>query len=122
MGNRAKGRGVDTLLRASTVSRDHTVIIFIQALLPIAIVLAIKVMCLSNHCTIRSQKLITIANYFAGEKSNLPSLLSFHNKTGHINILQQIGKKYCSFGVLLLNDETGAKKKQSNCIRMPPRF
>ena len=48
---------------------------------------------------------------FTGEKPNLLSLLSFRNEIGHINILQQVGKRYRSFGVLLLNDETGATFK-----------
>lgn len=61
---------------------------------------------------------------FAGEKPNLLSLLSFHNKIGHINILQQIGKKYSSFGVLLLNDETGSKIKaiESECCQDAERI
>jgi len=35
-------------------------------------------------------------------------LLNFPAKSGNINIPQQIGTKYFMFGVLLLNDETGA--------------
>jgi len=40
----------------------------------------------------------------------LPNLLTFPVKSGSdINIPQQIGTNYFSFGVLLLNDETGAE-------------
>ena len=39
----------------------------------------------------------------------MPKLLKFPAKSGsHVNIPQQIGTNY-SFGVLLLNDETGAE-------------
>lgn len=73
---------------------------------------SIVVVFVSNNSTIRFQSFVNSNNNcFTGEKPNLLSLLSFHNEIGHINILQQVGKKYCSFGVLLLNDETGAKIK-----------
>jgi len=36
-------------------------------------------------------------------------LLNFPGKNGNINIPQQVGTKYFMFGVLLLNDETGAE-------------
>ena len=40
----------------------------------------------------------------------MPNLLTFPVKSGsYINIPQQIGKNYFPFGVLLLNDETGAE-------------
>ena len=72
----------------------------------------------SNNSTIRFQSFV---NCFTGEKPNLLSLLSFHNEIGRINILQQVGEKYRSFGVLLLNDETGAKIKAiaSECCGDP---
>ena len=42
----------------------------------------------------------------------MPNLLNFPVKSGmHINVPQQIGTNYFSFGVLLLNDETGAEVK-----------
>lgn len=47
---------------------------------------------------------------FAGERPNLVSLISFPgNSDDKINIPQQISTKYYKFGVLLLNDETGAE-------------
>ena len=46
---------------------------------------------------------------FADEKPNLVNLISFPGKNGSINIPQQISTKYFMFGVLLLNDETGAE-------------
>ena len=36
-------------------------------------------------------------------------LLRFPSKKGNINIPEQISTKYLKFGILLLNDETGAK-------------
>ena len=36
-------------------------------------------------------------------------LLRFPSKKGNINIPEQISTKYLEFGILLLNDETGAK-------------
>jgi len=39
----------------------------------------------------------------------LLKLLNFPVKSGNINIPQQIGTKHFQFGVLLLNDETGAE-------------
>ena len=47
---------------------------------------------------------------FADERPNLPNLLNFPGKSGkYINIPKQIGTKYLIFGVLLLNDKTGAE-------------
>ena len=43
-----------------------------------------------------------------GKRPNLPNLLSFPGKV-NINIPRQIGTKYPMFGILLLNDETGAE-------------
>lgn len=43
-----------------------------------------------------------------GKRPNLPNLLSFPGKV-NINIHRQIGTKYPKFGILLLNDETGAE-------------
>ena len=45
----------------------------------------------------------------ADERPNLLKLLSFPSKNGNVSIPKQIGAKYCLFGVLLLNDETGAE-------------
>ena len=75
----------------------------------------------SNNSTIRFQSFV---NCFTGEKPSLLSLLSFRNEIGHINILQQVGKKYRSFGVLLLNDETGATIKAiaSECCGDPEQI
>ena len=75
----------------------------------------------SNNSTIRFQSFV---NCFTGEKPNLLSLLSFHNEIGRINIIQQVGEKYRSFGVLLLNDETGAKIKAiaSECCGDPEQI
>ena len=46
---------------------------------------------------------------FADEKPNLVNLISFPGKRDKINIPQQISTKYFMFGVLLLNDKTGAE-------------
>ena len=46
---------------------------------------------------------------FAGERPNLLKLLSFPGKRGDINIPKQVSTKYFIFGILLLNDETGAE-------------
>ena len=45
----------------------------------------------------------------ASERPDLPKLMNFLGKNRKINIPQQIGSKYSFFGVLLLNDETGAE-------------
>ena len=47
----------------------------------------------------------------AGERPTLPKLLRFpgRSESEKINIPRQIGTKYKQFGVLLLNDETGAE-------------
>jgi len=45
-----------------------------------------------------------------GERPTLPNLLTFPVKSGScINIPRQIGTNYFPFGVLLVNDETGAE-------------
>ena len=46
---------------------------------------------------------------FADEKPNLLNLLTFPSKKGNINIPKQISTKYLKFGIVLLNDETGAE-------------
>ena len=47
---------------------------------------------------------------FADEKPDLVKLLNFPGKGGNnIDISEQIGTKYLKFGVLLLNDKTGAE-------------
>ena len=46
---------------------------------------------------------------FSVERPNLAKVLSFPANSGNINIPQQIGTKFFMFGVLLLNDETGAE-------------
>ena len=48
---------------------------------------------------------------FADERPNLLKLLSFPGKNGNINIPEQIGTNYSTFGILLLNDETAAGVK-----------
>ena len=47
--------------------------------------------------------------FFADERPNLLKLLNFPGKSGSISIPKQISTKYFLFGVLLLNDETGAE-------------
>ena len=49
-----------------------------------------------------------IFSIFADEKPDLVKLLSFPGKS-NIDISEQIGTKYFKFGVLLLNDKTGAE-------------
>ena len=44
-----------------------------------------------------------------GKKLNLMNLLNFPGKKENIKIPQKIGTKYLEFGILLLNDETGAE-------------
>ena len=43
------------------------------------------------------------------QKPTLPQLLNFTGKSGKINIPERIGAHYRTFGILLLNDENGAK-------------
>ena len=45
----------------------------------------------------------------ADGRPNLLKLLNFPGKSGNISIPKQISTKYFQFGVLLLNDETGAE-------------
>ena len=45
----------------------------------------------------------------ADKRPNLIKLLNFPGKNGNINIPEHIGTMYFKFGVLLLNDETGAE-------------
>ena len=52
---------------------------------------------------------ISVFIVFADENPNLVNLISFPGKSGSINIPQQISTKYFMFGVLILNDETGAE-------------
>ena len=47
--------------------------------------------------------------FFADERPNLLKLLNFPGKSGNISIPKQISTKYFLFGILLLNDETGAE-------------
>ena len=57
-------------------------------------------------------KVVMILSFFfvfADEKPNLVNLISFPGRKGKINIPQQISAKYFMFGVLLLNDQTGAE-------------
>ena len=42
------------------------------------------------------------------DKPTLPQILSFPSSKGSINLPQRIGNSYYKFGVLLLNDKTGA--------------
>jgi len=51
----------------------------------------------------------TYISLFADERPNLLKLLNFPGRNGNINIPQQVGTKYFTFGVLLLNDKTGAE-------------
>ena len=48
----------------------------------------------------------------ADKRPNLIKLLNFPGKNGNINIPEQIGTMYFKFGVLLLNDETGAEVRE----------
>ena len=43
------------------------------------------------------------------ERPNLPQLISFPCKSGNINIPQQISTNYSKFGIVLLNDKSGAE-------------
>ena len=53
-----------------------------------------------------------IFSVFADERPDLLKLLSFPGKGGNkINIPVRIGTKYLTFGILLLNDTTGAEVK-----------
>ena len=49
--------------------------------------------------------------FCAGERPNLLKILSFPGKNKSINIPKQICTNYSMFGILLLNDETGAEVK-----------
>ena len=46
---------------------------------------------------------------FADDRPSLPKLLKLPSKSGSISIPEQVGTNYFQFGVLLLNDETGAE-------------
>ena len=63
--------------------------------------------CSTVNCTVIYVFIISF--FIVGKRPNLPHLISFPGRRGKINIPQQIGAKYLMFGVLLLNDETGAK-------------
>ena len=52
---------------------------------------------------------IHILSTECGGKPTLPQLLNFPGKSGGINIPERIGTNYKIFGILLLNDEDGAK-------------
>ena len=53
-----------------------------------------------------------LLSVFLGKMPNLVDLLSFPRKNGTlINIPEQITTKYFKFGVLLLNDRSGARVK-----------
>ena len=43
------------------------------------------------------------------QKPKLPELIGFHGRNRTINIPEQISTKYYDFGVLLLEDDNGAK-------------
>ena len=45
----------------------------------------------------------------ADSRPALPDLLNFQGKKRKIRIVREIGTQYTTFGVLLLDDETGAK-------------
>ena len=47
--------------------------------------------------------------FCAGERPNLLKILSFPGKNESINIPKQISTNYSMFGILLLNDKTGAE-------------
>ena len=43
------------------------------------------------------------------EQPTLPKLICFNSKTrGYINIIDEVGAEYQTFGILLLEDNTGA--------------
>ena len=52
---------------------------------------------------------IHILSTESGGKPTLPQLLNFPGKSGEINIPERIGAHYKTFGIFLLQDETGAK-------------
>ena len=43
------------------------------------------------------------------QRPTLPKLLKFHYKGRLVNITREIGAEYTKFGILLLNDQTGAR-------------
>ena len=45
----------------------------------------------------------------ADERPDLLKLLNFPGKSGNISIPQQVGAQYSMFGVVLLDDKTGAE-------------
>ena len=49
--------------------------------------------------------------FIAAHTPNLVELITFPGKSKEINIPEQIGTKYTSFGVLLLNDSNAAQVK-----------
>ena len=46
-------------------------------------------------------------NFSAGDKPVLPKLLKFPGRRGKINIPEQIGTNYKTFGIFLLQDDSG---------------
>ena len=65
---------------------------------------------------IENRRLITALDHIiflllltADERPDLLKLLNFPGKSGNISIPQQVGAKYFMFGVVLLNDKTGAE-------------
>ena len=51
------------------------------------------------------------AIFFTGDLPTLPKLLNFPSEKGKIDIRQRIGTNYDTFGILLLNDDTGERVK-----------
>ena len=47
--------------------------------------------------------------FIADDRPDLLKLLNFPSKSGSINIPEQIGTNYLQFGILLLEDKTGAE-------------
>ena len=62
-----------------------------------------------NVYLLQAVDLMTSSSLVADERPNLLKLLNFPGKSGNISIPKQISTKYFLFGVLLLNDETGAE-------------
>ena len=46
--------------------------------------------------------------YYTEEKPTMPMLLSFKTRDGELNLAQEVGKHFRSFGQFLLCDDTGA--------------
>jgi len=65
---------------------------------------------IDEHCfLILFSELVCYGFLTLAQCPTLPKLLKFPCKGRFVNIISEIGAKYTTFGILLLNDQTGAR-------------